>query len=101
MSWAVRLFEKQCFRLPIYNAEKQQKGRGSFNISVMESVCYALSGCTDAFLAQNEPQIRQNYVFLTQNDAYRNAVKNSTGNKMNVKTRFQLAQNVLIKNQLS
>ncbi|MEO0044671.1 MAG: hypothetical protein RL329_4120 [Bacteroidota bacterium] len=101
MSWAVRLFEKQSFRLPIYNAEKQQKGRGSFNISVMESVCYALSGCTDAFLAENEAQIRQNYVFLTQNDAYRNAVKNSTGNKMNVKTRFQLAQNVLIKNQLS
>jgi Protein of unknown function DUF262/HB1, ASXL, restriction endonuclease HTH domain len=100
MYWAVRLFEKQCFRLPIYDVEKQQKGRGSFNISVMESVCWALSGCTDAFLSENEAQIRQNYVFLTQNEAYRNAVKNSTGNKLHVQTRFRVAQNILIKNQL-
>lgn len=97
MDWATRLFGNQCFRLPVYDAEGKQKSRGPFNVSVMESVCLAISDCSDNFLQQNKDQVNQNYDLLSKNDEYRNAVKSATGGRIKVLQRFNLAKEILTK----
>ncbi|MBX7240119.1 MAG: DUF262 domain-containing protein [Bacteroidia bacterium] len=96
--WSYKLFGKQNFRIPLYEENGSIKDRrGAINVSVLESVCYVLSNCSDEFLAKNKEKINKNYYELTKNKQYLESVKTSTGNVKKVHTRFQLAQEILTK----
>lgn len=96
--WSLKLFKKQNFRIPLYEENgKLKERRGAINVSVLESICYVLSNCSDEFLIKNQERIRENYYELTKNRLYLESVKTSTGNIKKVLNRFQLAQEILTK----
>ena len=97
MDFACFLFEEYNFRIPVRDNENNIKGKGAINVSVLESVCYAISECSDEFLLENRNKIMKNYFVLTQDTDYLDAVKNSTGNTAKVKRRFQIAKEILTK----
>ena len=94
MDWTYKIFDKHNFRIPIYKDDTIK--RGFINVSILESVCFAISTKDDAFLEKNKDKIKDNYFILTKNEDYLNAVKTSTGDKKRVKSRFVLAQKILL-----
>jgi hypothetical protein len=97
MKWAAEIFQEKAFRIPVYHEDGSIKLKGFINISILESVCYFLSKYSDEFLQKNAKKIAQNYDELIQNQDYLNAVKISTGNKQKVRSRFELAEQILSK----
>jgi hypothetical protein len=95
MKWSSEIFGKHNFRIPVDNQGIIKKG--FINVSVLESVGFAISQCSDKFLEENKEKIRANYFILTTNDEYLSAVKTSTGDRKKVKARFELAQKNLLK----
>lgn len=98
MKWSFSLFGEYNFRIPVHDKEGKIKGKGVINVSVLETVCYALSLCSNDFLTTHKDAISKNYHLLTQDHDYLDAVKNSTGNAVKVKRRFELAVQFLTKN---
>jgi hypothetical protein len=97
MKWAAEIFQEKAFRIPVYHEDGSIKLKGFINISILESVCYFFSKYSDEFLQKNAKKIAQNYDELIQNQDYLNAVKISTGNKQKVRSRFELAEQILSK----
>ncbi|MDM8565694.1 DUF262 domain-containing protein [Candidatus Halobeggiatoa sp. HSG11] len=89
MTLTFSFFGKNNFRLP------SNQTRGKINIAVLESVCYFFSLHGDAFLKKNRQTIQSNFNKLLQDGVYLDAVQSSTGSKAKVKTRFNLAQEIL------
>jgi len=89
MNLTVDFFGTDNFRLPT------EYSRGRINIAVMESVYYFFSKKLDLYLISNKQKIKENYIKLFQNSHYIEAVRYSTGTTANVKSRFNLAQQIL------
>lgn len=92
MKWSHEIFGEHNFRIPIDNIKK-----GFVNVSVFESVGLTLSQCSEIFLEKNKEKLKSNYFILTSNEEYLSAVKTSTGDRKKVKTRFELAEQILLK----
>jgi len=82
-------FGQKNFRLPTANS------RGRINIAVMETIFLFFYDETDAFLSENRNAIINNYYLLLQEPRYFESIRYSTGSPAKVKTRFNLAQQIL------
>lgn len=90
MAWAYRLWGRNSFRIP------KEDSRGIVNTAVFESVGCFISSCSDEFLKRHQPEISDRYFSrLLCTDEYIKAVTSSTGSKLNVKTRMNLAKSIL------
>lgn len=89
MVFTYDFFQERNFRLPT------GKSRGRINIALMESVCRFFSICSDDFLTKNKSKIISNYDILMKNNEFLDAIRNSTGHKSRVVTRFELATEIL------
>ena len=84
-------FESRNFRVPL----EGKTTRGRINIAVLESVGYFFAKQSDEFLQHHKATIVSNFDQLLQNEHYLGAVQKSTGSRNAVKSRFQLAQQIL------
>jgi hypothetical protein len=84
-------FGKDNFRL------SKTKGRGSVNMAILETVGYFFSTHDDAYLDLNRDKIVRNYSDLISDRQYIDAVRYTTGTKKRVKSRFDLALQILSK----
>jgi uncharacterized protein with ParB-like and HNH nuclease domain len=89
MKYTLDYFEKNNFRIPTQNT------RGRVNIAVFETVSGFFASKSEKFLLHNKAQIKANYCLLLKNEDYIDAVRFSTGDKRRVKTRFDIAFDML------
>lgn len=80
---------KDAFRIPTEN------GMGRINIAVMESVCRFFAEHSEDWIRKNASRIEMNYKRLIADQQYRDAVRSSTGDPRRVRTRFQMAREIL------
>lgn len=93
MKLSFDFFRYNNFRLPT------EYSRGRINIAIMESVSYFFSNQSDLFIVSNKNKIIANYYeVLLKDDEYLESVRFSTGTTSKVKSRFQLASQILINN---
>lgn len=82
-------FGRANFRYPT------EAGRGRINIALMESVYKFFSVRDDSTLLVNKNKIQNNFELLLQNSNYFDSIRYSTGSSLNVKTRFEIAEQIL------
>lgn len=92
MRWTITLWGAKSFRIPT------NKTRGTINMAIFETVCYAISRMTDDFINKNKRVIKSNYRRLIENSDYLDAVTSSTNAKQKVEDRFRLASEILRQN---
>jgi hypothetical protein len=89
MKYTYDFWGNRNFRIPTEHT------RGVVNIAVMESVCYFFARQTDGYLIRNGQLIQQNFDKLLQNASYIQSVRFSTGSLQQVRTRMELAAEIL------
>ncbi|MDR0605943.1 MAG: DUF262 domain-containing protein [Bacteroidales bacterium] len=86
------IWEDKNFRIPT------ETTKGTINMAVLETVCNYLSYKEEDFIRRNKPTIKANYEKLIKDATYLEAVTRSTGNKMKVLYRFEIAHKILNQN---
>ena len=70
-------------------------GRGRINIALMESVYKFFSRRDSNTLMGNREKIQSNFELLLENNDYFDSIRYSTGSSLNVKKRFEIAEQIL------
>ncbi len=84
-------FGSRNFRVPL----EGKTTRGRINIAVLESVGYFFAKQSDEFLQHHKPTIVGNFERLLKDEEFLISVQKNTNGKNRVKTRFELAQQIL------
>jgi hypothetical protein len=82
---------EDAFRIPT------EKRRGHLNLASMESAYRFFAKSSDDWLKKNAKKIEKNYQSLIAMPEFQSAIRQSTGDTAKVRTRFQLARDVLRK----
>jgi uncharacterized protein with ParB-like and HNH nuclease domain len=84
-------FGNRNFRVPL----EGKTTRGRINVAVLESVGYFFAKQSDEFLQHHKPTIVGNFGRLLKDEEFLISVQKNTNGKNRVKTRFELAQQIL------
>jgi len=91
MRFTYEFFGDRNFRIPL----KGKTTGGRISIAALESIGYFFSKQSDEFLQHHKSAIVRNFEILLKNEEFLVSVQKNTNGKDRVKTRFELAQQIL------
>ena len=91
MQFTYEFFGDRNFRIPL----KGKTTGGRISIAALESIGYFFSKQSDEFLQHHKSAIVRNFEILLKNEEFLVSVQKNTNGKDRVKTRFELAQQIL------